>query len=414
MFWVLWRFILCLSPDLLSTTPSYNNRIPRSNWWNNRLRKGPLQQIKKILQLQQQTNPLRLSRRRKKTGSLSLAGSKIVQALELQRDQFEIADQTMTISPDQSPTPNNELSNRSEPESVASLSDSKNNKTDSLGKMPDLKVKPSLETASQSSDQNAQVETKEASSDKIKRLIAEMAASQSRASPSEREEGVAANKGTLKDQVTATKEKPSASVSSEIRPEPSDIANEKPPVKLPPVKNVDINPPVLSTQSTKPVLGQESPNQLAKEQPDKAGNKIARVEKIRSSEEKTAKSRLEDRLRSFLQNYCNTYAAKDLAKFTNFFSPGAQENGKPFESLIPKYQKNFDLIETIQYSIELQQYTYDSQKETVRIEGSFLLKWLPPDKKWRENSGKIVMNLKDDGRSFLVQRLDYYGSRQAN
>jgi hypothetical protein len=103
-----------------------------------------------------------------------------------------------------------------------------------------------------------------------------------------------------------------------------------------------------------------------------------------------------------------------LAKFTDFFISGAQENGKPFVSLLPKYQKNFDQIEAIQYRIELQQYTYDSQNETVRIEGSFLLKWLPPDKKWRENSGKIFMNLKDDGRSFLVQTLDYHGSRQAN
>ena len=141
---------------------------------------------------------------------------------------------------------------------------------------------------------------------------------------------------------------------------------------------------------------------------------MARVKTAPSSEEKTAKSRLENRLRSFLQNYCSTYAAKDLAKFTDFFGPGARENGKPFESLLPKYQKNFDQIETIQYRIELQQYTYDSQNETVKIEGNFLLKWLPPDKKWRENSGKIFMNLKEDGRSFLVQRLDYYGSRQAN
>ncbi|MDP4857648.1 MAG: hypothetical protein NWR42_09565, partial [Desulfobacterales bacterium] len=107
-------------------------------------------------------------------------------------------------------------------------------------------------------------------------------------------------------------------------------------------------------------------------------------------------------------------AGKDLDNFSNFFGPGALENGKPFKSLLPKYQKNFDVIEAIQYRIELQQYTYDNLKGTVSIEGNFLLKWLPPDRKWRENSGKIFMNLKDDGRSFLVQTLDYHGSRQAN
>ncbi|MFZ0612119.1 MAG: hypothetical protein WAM73_07785, partial [Desulfobacterales bacterium] len=123
---------------------------------------------------------------------------------------------------------------------------------------------------------------------------------------------------------------------------------------------------------------------------------------------------MEERLRSFLQSYSNAYAAKDLNRFDDFFSPGAQENGKPFDSLLPKYQKNFDSIDSIVYRIELQQYTYDSMNKTVRIEGNFLLKWLPPDKKWRENAGKIFMDLKDDGRSFLVQNLEYYGNRGSN
>jgi len=200
-----------------------------------------------------------------------------------------------------------------------------------------------------------------------------------------------------------------------VESSPTDSVKVKPPVSPPPpVQTTDLLPPSWLRQSTGPVLSKKSPNQPVKEPPDAAGNKIAAVESTEPAEDEAVKVQLDDRLRSFLQNYCSTYAAKDLAKFTDFFGPGARENGKPFESLLPKYQKNFDQIETIQYRIELQQYTYDSQNETVRIEGNFLLKWLPSDNKWRENSGKIFMNLKDDGRSFLVQRLDYYGSRQAN
>jgi hypothetical protein len=60
--------------------------------------------------------------------------------------------------------------------------------------MPDSEVKPSLETAFQSRDEDAQVEINESSSDQIKRIIAEMAASQSRASPPEQEEGFVASK----------------------------------------------------------------------------------------------------------------------------------------------------------------------------------------------------------------------------
>ena len=260
-----------------------------------------------------------------------------------------------TISPNQSALTKNELSAGNESKSVVSLPGDKSNNTDKLEKKPDLEPKPSLETVAQDTGESDQVETKESSSDHLKRVIAEMAAGQSTASLPKREEGTAASKKTTDDKVRVTKEKTSNNVPKGIR--------------------------------------------VITEQP---------------SEEQTVKARLEGRLRSFLQSYCTTYAAKDLDNFSNFFGPGAQENGKPFESLLPKYQKNFNVIEAIQYRIELQQYTYDSQKETVRIEGNFLLKWLPPDKKWRENSGKIFMDLKDDGRSFLVQRLDYYGKSRTN
>ncbi len=228
-------------------------------------------------------------------------------------------------------------------------------KADKVNKMPDPEPKLSLETAAQSGGGSDQIEAKESSSDQIKRAVAEMAPGPSTASPPKREEGPAASKNTTDDKVRVAEEKTSNNVPNEIR-----VIAEKP------------------------------------------------------SEEQTVEVRLEGRLRSFLQNYCMTYAAKDLDKFTNFFGPGALENGKPFESLLPKYQESFNLTEAIQYRIELQQYTVDNQKGTVNIEGNFLLRWLRPDKKWRENSGKIFMNLKDDGRSFLVQNLDYYGHRSAN
>jgi general secretion pathway protein A len=120
---------------------------------------------------------------------------------------------------------------------------------------------------------------------------------------------------------------------------------------------------------------------------------------------------LEDRLRSFLQDYCSTYAAKDLDSFSRFFAPDAEENGKPFESLLPKYQKNFTFIDTIYYRIELSQATYEDDGKILKINGDFFLRWLPPDKEWRENAGKIVMRLKQDGASFIVQRLDYQSNR---
>ncbi len=124
---------------------------------------------------------------------------------------------------------------------------------------------------------------------------------------------------------------------------------------------------------------------------------------------KPDKNDLENRIRSFLQNYCSTYAAKDLDAFTNLFIPDARENGTPFIRLLPKYKKNFEFIETIEYRIELQQFSYDENMGIVKVDGDFFLKWLPPDKKWRENAGKIYMSLEEKGPSFLVRQLDYLG-----
>jgi type II secretory pathway predicted ATPase ExeA len=228
-------------------------------------------------------------------------------------------------------------------------------KADKSDKTPDFEPKSSFKTTAQSRVESDQIETRKSSSNQTKRVVAEMATGQSTASPPKREEGIAASKKTTDDRDRVTEAKKPDNVPEGIR--------------------------------------------VIAEQP---------------SEEQTVEVRLEDRLRSFLQNYCMTYAAKDLDKFTSFFAPGALENGKPFESLLPKYQKSFNVTEAIQYRIELQQYTVDNQKGTVNIDGDFSLRWLPPDKKWRENSGKIFMNLKDDGRSFLVQNLDYFGSRSTN
>jgi len=119
---------------------------------------------------------------------------------------------------------------------------------------------------------------------------------------------------------------------------------------------------------------------------------------------------LEARLRQFLETYCDTYADKNLDAFSGLFAPGAKENGKPFESLLPKYERNFKYIDTIQYRIRLKDFAVDGD-DTVTVNGDFFLEWLPPDKKWRENSGKITMSLKQSGPTFQVHQLDYQGNR---
>ena len=89
-----------------------------------------------------------------------------------------------------------------------------------------------------------------------------------------------------------------------------------------------------------------------------------------------------------------------------------KENNKPFHNLVPIYRRNFDVIEFINYRIEMQKFNYDDENGTIDIEGRFFLEWLPGGTKWRRNSGKIFMKLQDAGTSFKISQLDYYGDQQ--
>lgn len=130
-----------------------------------------------------------------------------------------------------------------------------------------------------------------------------------------------------------------------------------------------------------------------------------------AAEKPTVDDALKRRVRAFIQEYCNTYSAKDLYGLTDFFTAEATENGKPFAAMLPKYRKNFTFIDTIYYRIELQAVKYEEDGKTLKADGKFFFRWLPPDKKWRENAGKITMRLQKSDDSFQVHRLDYQANR---
>lgn len=126
--------------------------------------------------------------------------------------------------------------------------------------------------------------------------------------------------------------------------------------------------------------------------------------------EKSGTVTLKDKVQVFLQKYCDTYKSKQLDNFLAYFSVDAKENGKPFNALIPKYRRNFEAIETIEYNITLEKISHDKISDSVRLEGKFNLRWQPYNSPWRENSGKIFMDLLKNDDSFTVLNLDYYGS----
>ena len=114
-----------------------------------------------------------------------------------------------------------------------------------------------------------------------------------------------------------------------------------------------------------------------------------------------------DRLKSFLNIYCQTYASKDLNKFASFFTPDATENNTPFQDMLSKYRKNMEQIESFNYRIELIDYSLQADTGTIRIQGKYFTRYRLHEGTWRENSGDISMELIESGNSYQVKRLSY-------
>ncbi len=114
-----------------------------------------------------------------------------------------------------------------------------------------------------------------------------------------------------------------------------------------------------------------------------------------------------DRLRTFLDTYCQTYENKNLDKFFTFFAPDAFENNQPFHELMPKYQKNMEMIDSFKYRIEILAYSIQADTGNVRIQGKFFTQYLLHGGSWKDNSGNISMELVEHGDSFLVKQLNY-------
>ncbi len=184
---------------------------------------------------------------------------------------------------------------------------------------------------------------------------------------------------------------PTDDTKARIDVQPQQSAVEKPRSQAPSVKS-DLDP------ITKP-----------QQEPD---TEVAGLGQVNKEDDLRNRLNLKERLESFLEVYCHTYETKDLDHFSTFFAPDAKENNKPFHNLLPKYRRNFDVIEFINYRIELQEYKYDDEHGTINIEGRFFLEWLPGGTRWRRNSGKIFMELQESGTSFKISRLDYYGDQQ--
>ena len=114
-----------------------------------------------------------------------------------------------------------------------------------------------------------------------------------------------------------------------------------------------------------------------------------------------------NRLKSFLNDYCQAYTNKDLDKFITFFTSDATENNKPFHELLPDYRKNMEGKESLTYRIELMSYSKQTASKNLMIRGRFFTRYQSQKGVWKENNGSIFMELLENGDSFLVKQLNY-------
>ena len=94
---------------------------------------------------------------------------------------------------------------------------------------------------------------------------------------------------------------------------------------------------------------------------------------VASKAEGIEKEDVSDRLKTFLNTYCQTYENKNLDKFFTFFTPDASENNRPFHELIPTYRKNMEMIDSFKYRIEVIAYSTQPDTGNVRVQGKFFI-----------------------------------------
>ncbi len=113
------------------------------------------------------------------------------------------------------------------------------------------------------------------------------------------------------------------------------------------------------------------------------------------------------RLINFLHRYCRAYESRDLRQLAGLFHAEAQENGQPFESVLPLYRSNLERLDALAYRIELDHYEQQRTPRGYIIKGRFFASARIANKGIRESRGTIDMTLVAQGSTFLVKRLDY-------
>ncbi|MDZ7761851.1 MAG: DnaJ domain-containing protein [Desulfovermiculus sp.] len=108
---------------------------------------------------------------------------------------------------------------------------------------------------------------------------------------------------------------------------------------------------------------------------------------------------------AFLNRYTRTYMDLDLERFQKFFTAQATENGEPFQSKLPTYQKTFQKMKRIKYEIMPQKCKLAESR--IYVHGRFKIRAILKTNERVTSQGKIFLELIPNGPGFLVDSLRY-------
>ncbi|MFA6290973.1 MAG: DnaJ domain-containing protein, partial [Victivallales bacterium] len=115
---------------------------------------------------------------------------------------------------------------------------------------------------------------------------------------------------------------------------------------------------------------------------------------------------MQQRIDSFLLEYCRAYAEKNLIEFTRFFELDATENGKPITELVGTYTNLFESTKTIELRISTLKWE-ESSKGQITLNGSFKIDQVYQNAEVVHGSGKIDFLLVADHEKLLVKKMSY-------
>lgn len=115
---------------------------------------------------------------------------------------------------------------------------------------------------------------------------------------------------------------------------------------------------------------------------------------------------LQQRIDTFLSEYCRTYGDKNLIKFTRFFELDATENGKPISELMGTYTDLFEATKTIGLKISTLKWEESSKGEIV-LNGRFKIDLVYQNEEVVHGRGKIDFLLVADHGNMHVKKMSY-------